>query len=485
MTEDENGLQGLKGKTRLKRLAQLVREYRSDNSAKALTFGKEALKMLQRFPDKAIKAPVLRNMGRALYKSENYVDALKFYSKALRLFEELKDREYIGKVQVTIGRIYYKYGDYYKALEHYLASIKYVGSYDAVPGLNRIGGVYRKLGNYEKALEYYKLYLEAVKRENYPEGEAIGLNNMGIACARLERYDKALGYYKKALSMFVQLNDREGVGCVLNNMGIALENTKNLPSAERHYLRALDIARNMKDKYGESAALINLGSFKRLTNNIPEAKAYADKALALAVELKMKDLEMECWEELAFIHTAEGNHEVADQCYSKFEKLRDETFNEGVGGKIAEMLSRYNAASLEKEIEILKRDKAIKQLQLNKKDIIKRFMLAGLVLLCGFIVLLVNRYRLKNRTTIEMRQKNRELTKANEKLVKAYDEIKTLSGLVPICSCCKCIRDDTGFWHQVEDYIEKHSLAEFSHSLCPKCVKEFYPGIHKDLANDS
>jgi PAS domain S-box-containing protein len=57
----------------------------------------------------------------------------------------------------------------------------------------------------------------------------------------------------------------------------------------------------------------------------------------------------------------------------------------------------------------------------------------------------------------------------------ALEEIKTLRGIIPICSFCKKIRDDHGFWNQVEAYVTKHSEAVFSHSLCPECARKHYP----------
>ena len=62
------------------------------------------------------------------------------------------------------------------------------------------------------------------------------------------------------------------------------------------------------------------------------------------------------------------------------------------------------------------------------------------------------------------------------KLQSALAKVKTLRGLVPICASCKKIRDDKGFWHQVEVYIRDHSEAEFSHSVCPDCAEHLYPG---------
>lgn len=62
-------------------------------------------------------------------------------------------------------------------------------------------------------------------------------------------------------------------------------------------------------------------------------------------------------------------------------------------------------------------------------------------------------------------------------LQEALAEIKTLSGLLPICASCKKIRDDKGYWQQIEEYIGAHSEAKFSHSICPQCMKILYPEL--------
>ncbi len=60
----------------------------------------------------------------------------------------------------------------------------------------------------------------------------------------------------------------------------------------------------------------------------------------------------------------------------------------------------------------------------------------------------------------------------------ALDHIKQLQGMLPICSVCKKIRDDKGYWNRIESYISEHSEAKFSHSLCPDCTKELYPNLY-------
>ena len=72
-------------------------------------------------------------------------------------------------------------------------------------------------------------------------------------------------------------------------------------------------------------------------------------------------------------------------------------------------------------------------------------------------------------------QKSEEqLIQINDELQKAIDNVKTLSGLLPICSYCKKIRDDKGYWNQIEGYIQEHSDAEFSHGICHECSDELY-----------
>jgi PleD family two-component response regulator len=81
------------------------------------------------------------------------------------------------------------------------------------------------------------------------------------------------------------------------------------------------------------------------------------------------------------------------------------------------------------------------------------------------------------KTHLSLRSLQKSLEDKNTQLQKALDEIKILQGIIPICANCKKVRDDKGFWNQVETYISKHSEVEFSHGICPTCAKELYPGL--------
>lgn len=74
------------------------------------------------------------------------------------------------------------------------------------------------------------------------------------------------------------------------------------------------------------------------------------------------------------------------------------------------------------------------------------------------------------------------LSEKIDELQQALREVKTLRGLLPICSYCKKVRDDNGFWHQVEVYVRKHSEASFTHGMCPECTKRVLAEIENDIA---
>ncbi len=81
------------------------------------------------------------------------------------------------------------------------------------------------------------------------------------------------------------------------------------------------------------------------------------------------------------------------------------------------------------------------------------------------------------RDTTNNRKAEIERKELIDRLQAALAEVKKLSGFLPICSHCKKIRDDQGYWKQIETYIQEHSEAEFSHGICPECLKEHYPGF--------
>jgi hypothetical protein len=88
-------------------------------------------------------------------------------------------------------------------------------------------------------------------------------------------------------------------------------------------------------------------------------------------------------------------------------------------------------------------------------------------------------------TLAQLRSTLTEEHRLRVEVEQALHEVKQLRGLLPICSSCKSIRNDHGAWVQIEQYVRSHSQAEFTHGLCPKCVRSLYPDVADRILHES
>lgn len=100
----------------------------------------------------------------------------------------------------------------------------------------------------------------------------------------------------------------------------------------------------------------------------------------------------------------------------------------------------------------------------------------GSVILFGEEPMLTNNELLRKMATLnnELVNMTRDLRRKNDSLAAAREEIHLLSGMLPICAWCKRVRDDEGYWSQIESYLNKHAQTEFSHSICPDCMEQMF-----------
>jgi len=156
-----------------------------------------------------------------------------------------------------------------------------------------------------------------------------------------------------------------------------------------------------------------------------------------------------------------------------------EQSQEALEGKVAQRTADLERANrnLRKEIsERIRTQRALKEAQLELENRIEE------------------RTRDLRDTNVRLKQEIHEREHAEKErealiaqLREALSKIRTLKGLIPICAACKRVRDDSGFWNQIEAYITEHSDADFSHGICPECAQKLYPhltgisGIDREL----
>jgi PAS domain S-box-containing protein len=166
-----------------------------------------------------------------------------------------------------------------------------------------------------------------------------------------------------------------------------------------------------------------------------------------------------------------------------FENLSGYTLSEAIGKTTVELNLFFNIGARETILKELADRGNVRDMELKFRKVRRNFI--GLY---SAEVIQINNQPcvisiISDITERKIAEVERE--KLIQELGNALSEIKILGGMLPICSSCKKIRNDRGYWQQIEQYVSEHSDAEFSHSLCPDCIRRLYPDMAEGiLKND-
>jgi hypothetical protein len=111
---------------------------------------------------------------------------------------------------------------------------------------------------------------------------------------------------------------------------------------------------------------------------------------------------------------------------------------------------------------------------------ISLFMACGLALIAPLFLTIKRSEEALRAANVKTSEEKVERERLINELQEALASIRTLKGLIPICASCKRIRDDEGYWEQIDEYIRKHSEAEFTHGICPDCARRLYQEGEED-----
>lgn len=434
----EKKLSETSGEERISILNGLSELYHLSNPVKSFEYCKECLDLLENYPDRNLESKLLGDICWAYQNSGRYQEAMEFGFKRLDLAVELKDRKEEASSYSRIGIVYWRLACYDDALDYHLKALSLFEELDDRNGLagtyTNIGILYFDIENYDKALEYFNKVFEVLGDVHDDQKSILhisnALNNIGAIHEVLGNFTEALKCHRESLRIREEQDDRKGISQSIINIGISLEGLGKHQEALDNFFKSLEITREIENHKTEAEALQNIGSSYVSLNNLEEALSYFKQCRDIAEEIDAKCLLCDSLDKISSTYEKMSESGKALDCFKRFRSLEKEIFSEDSKQKIMEFEITHNVISKMKEAEIT-------------------------------------------------RQKNKELAEANRELRKALDDVKTLSMLLPICAYCKKIRDDDGYWKQLESYFSEHSEIHFSHGLCPDCLKKLYPDLKK------
>ena len=470
-------LPGLEPAAKIPVLIDLTKMYLRIAPDKSVEFGKNALELARRFNDEEAAATAVRYIGNGFFYQGEFEQALEYYQESLVLNEALGRKIEAAKSLNNMGVIFNETGRYEKSLQYHLRALtvrEELGDDRGIAAsLSNIGNVNISLGNFETALEYMGKAIGLSKALGDLSRVADLLNNIGNIYHGLDRLDESLTSYEESLKFADEIGDLWLKAVVISNVAGNYADLEDYDKALSYYLQALEWKKELGDRKGISFVLINLGYLYRVLGQYEAAIESLLQGIEIAEDTGDMESLKDAYFDIKWAYQKAGRYKEAVEAADLFTAVRDSIYTEESRAVIAEMQARFDAEHKQKEIELLKKEADLSEIKLQKIRLIVYMSTGALIFALLLAAAVYSRYRIQ-----KWADKQRE--EHIEKLQSALDEVKKLSGLLPMCANCKKIKNDKGYWEQVEDYISDHSEADFSHGFCPKCANELFPEYYGD-----
>ncbi len=365
-----------------------------------------------------------------LCRNAKYAEALVCIDSALAVSERMKDSTNLSLSYMVMGNIHCYMGKYAKGMADYFKGLaieeKSPTQQYAHWFYSNIGNLYSDQKNYTKALEYSYKAVKAEEKRNDKQALLNTFSNMGQIFSSLNKMDSALYYYNRSLKISQGTNDEFGISLSLVNIATLYTKLKQYDKAMDYSLKASKITKSkFVDLYVSS--LINLGHIYKELKNYPLAESYFTESLTFAKKINSTILIKESSFQLASLYEMQNDYKKSYDYFRLYSETKDSLLNQENSKLITEMNTKYTTEKKEKEIELLKKNEAIQNLELSKrKNELKNQRTISLGVFSGFMLLMIvailtySRYRLKKKANTQLEhafklieEKNTVIEKSN------------------------------------------------------------------------
>lgn len=355
------------------------------------------------------------------FNLHNNDSAQKIAEQALQLSFKIKYP--LGKVSAynNLGTVHYYKGNNSKALINYLAAVKTIENERGNDSksliykkqlsstFNNIGTIYQRQKLYVQAENYFNKSIAIDKSIGDKKGLAHCYNNIGTIKQENSQYDEAILNYEIALKLKQEIHDTLGIPSTLINMGIIRMNQNKFKESEAYFEKALLKARKIKNKQDEALALINLGDMFYLKKQYSTAVNYYEKGIKVSKSQNYHQFLSYAYNSLSAAYYKMKNFEKAYDQYQLFVNTKDSLYNSENTKVLHELEAKYENEVKEKEIKLLKTQKEIQDLDLNKKKLLIYIFIGGFLLLASFALVLLKNNALKKKTNLKLDVKNQKI----------------------------------------------------------------------------
>ncbi len=253
---------------------------------------------------------------------------------------------------------------------------------------NNVASVYYNDNNFPLALDFFQKSARVREMLHDKKNVIPAYQNIGITFLRQDNYKDAFEYLQRSLKAAEELDDKKACVKSLNNMGMVLAKKGDYGQALDYFFKALKIARENGDKTGTALSYKNIGEVYEKQNKYREAISYQNKNLKLAMELGAKQDLKEVYSRLADSYKLQKDYGKAMEYYDLYNNIKDSLLTADRYQQVANMQMMYEKEKREKEINLLKNEKATQDLELAKRELLVKQQKISIIVLATVLILL-------------------------------------------------------------------------------------------------
>lgn len=373
----------------------------------------------------------LNNISLALKDLKRFSESISALKQAAELCYTAGDYQNEANMYQQIADQYRDFHDLNRALEYAIKAVNIYLNNNIADGLansyNFIGSLHKDLKNIDLAEDYYMKALDIWTKAKSDYGLSSAYNNLGIVYDTKGDNQKALEYYSKSLELSKKLEDPNGISIAYNNLGYIYIKINQLDNGIAAYQKSLEISKKNNDSESYLNTCNNIAIAYLKKNDLAQSEKYVNTVVKDIKSVSDPLIVQETYKILSEINSKNGNYKKAYE-YKKIElAYNDSLYNKQQTRNIIEMQTRFESEAKEREIQILKKDNDIKQLEFERQKFFQRILIVIALLFLIIIIVVAVSFRIINKSNNLLAQKNIELENANTKLKDSEKNLKELN----------------------------------------------------------
>jgi serine phosphatase RsbU (regulator of sigma subunit) len=340
----------------------------------------------------SIQSHQLIQKAKKIFENDQ-LTAKKYIETAIRLAEKNKNKRLIFDAQIELFEIYNKAEDNEQAINLLLDCIGLANGLNDEESLalvyNNLGATYVKMALWDKALEYFKKAHQINLKSNNYNGLKNTLNNIGAIYYYQDNEEEAYNYFEESLQIERKINNKEGIALSLGNLAGMLLNDKLFnPSKAKVYLNEAEkICLANADYYTLAIIYNNLGKFYEVMKHYDFAIQTYQKAYDINDSLNKTDSKILSLYNISYIYEIKGDYKKALKYNQEAQELSDNYFSSENNKMLTELETKYQAKEKQIENEMLKNNKKINELEINRQK--DNITAQRMYIIIGFIIVLI------------------------------------------------------------------------------------------------